>query len=108
MIKYKVEFDLDPVAQGDTLEAIQFKLTKRDGSPHNPTSVCAQIRGKHGELIFEWDAIIYLDGVISLPEVTADWPVGNYNYAVRYFFPDGTSKIHFGGKVTITRGLPKC
>lgn len=105
---YTHTHDRQMVVQGDTLKAIQFKLTTEDGEPIVPLAVCAQIRSKAGTLLHEYTAEIYQDGVVVLPDVIADWQAGVHRYEMRYTLPDGLIRTYFKGSITVVAGMAVC
>jgi hypothetical protein len=107
--KYTYEHNRNPVWNGDTLKAVQFKIMDKETFlPIVPNSVCAQIRDKYGKILHTYDVEIYPDGTVVLPDVLADWKQVDSFYDVEYNMDDNINRTFFTGTVTVLKDVSKC
>ena len=112
MPKYTYTHNRGSYWRGDTIPPMAIKLEREcDGEIVMPLSVCAQIRNKHGRLLYEYTPRVEGDRIVLdeiLGCVTHDFTVGVHFYDVEYRFEGGISHTYINGTIEILEDISRC
>ena len=99
---------------GDSVEAMAFRIKYPDGEPMIPVSVLAQIFTSTGRVNWTYDDVDIdpVTGRVTLPPIVGNngktVMVGAHSYRVRYTLDTGFQRTYFKGKVIRKGVIPSC
>lgn len=105
---YTIEFPRPAYWRGDVVDGFELRLTNEAGDPLRPLSVCCQIKGEDGKVVYEYKPRSAPDGTVSFEDVVADWLAGYYTFDIEYTLGGGKKRTYVRGSLTIRQDISQC